>query len=247
MALRRAVVVDRDPLLLARLTAELGRADYEVESLISTVGLTPDLLALSRPELLVLDAGLPGLASSAVQVICRSIKARCEVKVILSSEGEPEPLERKTGADLVLSRGKLVAEGAAALGLLTAPGEPMDIRPLIDEVLGKPLLASTERLEIQLDLFSESRLYVDGQGALGGVFLPMAVLPPIGQQLEVKLELAGRRTIEAMGEVTWHRARTAFGGRVPAGAGIRLLGLDAQQRAALERFLELREPLCWAG
>ncbi|HEX4802477.1 MAG TPA: hypothetical protein VFV14_03140, partial [Myxococcaceae bacterium] len=60
MPLKRAVLVDRDPLLLSKLTGEMSQSGFIVESLSSGVGLTPDLLELSSPDFLLLDAELPG-------------------------------------------------------------------------------------------------------------------------------------------------------------------------------------------
>ena len=57
----RVVLIDRDPQLIARISGELMRAGMQVEGLSSTLGLTPELLALSTPDVVLLDTGLPSL------------------------------------------------------------------------------------------------------------------------------------------------------------------------------------------
>ena len=89
MPLQRAVLVDRDPLLLSRLTGELSQSGFVVESLSTVVGLTPDLLELSNPDFLLLDGELPGIKHSALMVLIRSLKARRPLKVAVSTSVDP--------------------------------------------------------------------------------------------------------------------------------------------------------------
>ena len=250
MALQRAVVIDRDPNLLSRLTAELGRAGYAVETLNSTTGLTPDLLALSEPNLVVLDAGLPDLSLPAVLVLFRSLKSRLQVRLMVVGVGAAAEAS-KLGADLMISREKLLREGAAALGIISSAPESLDVRKLIDEVLGRKGSNSSEvaakqpKYEVRLDLFSESQLYVVKKGEQPGIFVGASNSPAVGSSIDLEVDLFGRNKILLKGQVAWQRNRSVFWGNMPSGFGVKLLELKDTEKAALQKFVEAREPLIW--
>ena len=248
MGVQRAVVVDRDAMLLSRLAAELGRSGYAVETLASTLGLTPDLLELSEPDLLLIDAELPGMDRAGLLVIARSLKARRSLQIIISTDGEPAAFPRQIAADRVLRRSELLARGASALGLSVAAESKLDLRELLDRVLGHQGAAKDETLTVQVDLFSKSNFYAaPGTARPAGVFFATAVLLPVGQRVTLELKLLERPPVRAVGDVAWQRPHSSFGGRMPTGVGIRFVELPAPDREAIDRFLEVREPFMGAN
>ena len=246
MGLQRAVLVDRDPMLLSRLTGELSGSGYLVESLASTVGLTPDLLELSNPDLLLLDAELPGIKQSALLVIIRSLKARRPVKVIVSTDQNPGLMRDQLMADLAIPRSKLVAHGAVALGLTLSAEASVDVRAIIDEVLGTKATSGVQLIELRIDLFSKGNFYVGKDNQLG-VFVPTPVLLPVGQRVEVHLDLQGRHQIKLSGEVAWQRSHSSFGGRIASGMGNKPLEIPATHQKVIAQFVETRQPLTWSS
>lgn len=76
----------------------------------------------------------------------------------------------------------------------------------------------------------------------GGVFVATHLLRPVGETLEICLHLPDGSEIKAVGEVRWTRVFNADSD-TPPGMGVRFRELDAQSNAAIERFLEDREPL----
>ncbi len=244
---QHAVIVDRDPLLLSRLASELAKCGYATETLSSTLGLTPDLLELSGPNLLLVDAELPGMERSALQVIVRSLKARRQTRVIVSTTQDPALLSR-VAADKVVRRSDLTVEGIRALGIELVSEAPLDLKALLDEVLGRQIAGPAPQLSIRLDLFSKSNLYVFARDSeVSGVFFATSVLLPLGQKVQVSLDLLGRSKIESAGEILWQRPHSSFGGRVATGVGIRLLELGGPERELIRRFVDVREPLVWSG
>ncbi|HEY3450599.1 MAG TPA: hypothetical protein VGK67_29860 [Myxococcales bacterium] len=246
MSLRKAVLVDRDPALLDRLSVELARGGAAVETLSSTAGLTPDLLALSAPDWLVLDAGLPGMTRGALLVIARSLKSRLPLlRVMVVTEGECDA-ERDCPGATAIPRATLCAEGSAALGIVAAA---VDVRAVIDGVLGRATpsaLPRGERYEVAIDLFSDATFWV-GKDKAVGVFVVTNVQPALGEQVSLAVTLMGRKTLELKGEVAWLRTRRSFGLKQPPGVGVKLVGSGEEQRLAIDRFLEQREPLMWIG
>jgi CheY-like chemotaxis protein len=244
VGLQRAILVDRDPMLLSRITGELSRSGYLVETIDSTVGLTPDLLELSNPDLLVLDAELPGIKHSALLVIVRSLKARQSVKVIISSEQNASLIRDQLGADLAVPRSKLIAHGAAALGLNLTLDAEVDVRAIIDEVLGKKITSDVQVIELRIDMFSKANFYI-GQDSQLGVFVPANLLLPVGQRVELQMDLLGRHLIKLTGEVAWKRSHSALGGRIVSGMGVKPREIPAADKKTIAQFLETREPLAW--
>jgi Tfp pilus assembly protein PilZ/CheY-like chemotaxis protein len=243
---QRAVLVDRDPLLLSRLTGELSRSGFVVETLASVVGLTPDLLALSHPDFLLLDSELPGMKHAAMIVLIRSLKAQRPVRVVVSTGEDPSWIRAHLQPDQVVRRPQLLEEGARALGISLKPEARVDVRAIIDEVLGQRCAGQVQLLEVKIDLFSKGNFYVGKDNGLG-VFIPTSVLLPVGHKVEIHLELMGQPKMVLSGEVAWQRSYSSFGGRVSSGIGIKPLDIPATHRKAIDHFVQTRQPLTWSA
>jgi CheY-like chemotaxis protein len=245
---QRAVIVDRDPMLLAWLADELGRHGYAVETLDSTLGLTPDLLAMSEPDLLVFDAELPGVDRVALLVIARALKSLRKVHIVVSSEGDVRAIQALAPIDQAVQRSELQRRGALSLGLRLEAEAAFDLRALLDRVLEHRSAGAETTLAVGVDLFSKSNLFVaPGSSAVVGVFFATQVLPPVGQRMKVELEVLKKKTLTLQGEVAWQRPHSSFGGRMATGIGIRFLEATEEDRAVLNSFLELREPFVGAA
>ncbi|MDY7230607.1 PilZ domain-containing protein [Hyalangium rubrum] len=249
MGLRRAVVVDREPGLLARLTTELGRGGYLVEGLDSTQGLSSDLLLRVKPDLVVLDVELPGLGATELLRLVDALKVRTEASVVLTTGGTLEKrLWWRLAVDQVVERQRLREEGVRALGLATSSLVRVDVRAVLDEVLGQePVCVGSRLLRVKLDLFSDSQLFEDREGRQG-VFVALSPLPEVGQSMELELEVLNRPCFWVRGKVVWQRPRSALSGR-PPGVGVSLEELSPEGEEAIERMLEQRAPLAldWPG
>ena len=245
MPLQRAVLVDRDPLLLSRLTGELSQSGFVVEALSTVVGLTPDLLELSNPDFLLLDAELPGIKHSALMVLIRSLKARRPLKVAVSTSEDPSIIKAHLNPDLVVRRDELLEAGAKPLGVTLGSESRVDVRAIIDEVLGQKYASDVQVMEVKIDLFSKGNFYVGKDNRLG-VFVPTSVLLPVGHKVQIHLELMGNAKITLTGEVAWQRSHSSFGGRVASGIGIKPLEIPAQHRVVIDRFVQTRPPLSWS-
>jgi len=246
VSVRSAVIADRDSGLLRRLGGELAHNGVEIEALDSTSGLTPDLLALSAPDFLVLDAELPGLAPAALLVLVRSMKARLPLlQVVVTTEGPVARLERTLAADRVVPRNVLETQGAGALGLASSPPSRVDVRAILDDVLGRSSSPDEPTFDVTLDLFSDHNLWIGGKNREVGLFVATSVLPRVGQTVDVTVHVMGKTTLHFKGEVLWQRPRKSFAGRMPTGIGVRLREASEETKLAMDRFLELREPLMW--
>ncbi len=247
MPLRRAVLVDRDPLLLSKLTGEMSRGGFIVESLSSGVGLTPDLLELSSPEFLLLDAELPGVKyPPALMVIIRSLKSRQPVTIAVSTSQDPKGVTLQLEPDRVIPRAQLLAQGTRAFGLALSAESKVDVRAIIDEVLGQKCVGEIQALRVKIDLFSKGNFYVGKDNQLG-VFIPTLVLLPVGQKVEIQLELMDRPAFTLTGSVAWQRSHSSFGGRVATGIGIKPLQVPAQHRKDIDHFVKTRQPITWSA
>jgi CheY-like chemotaxis protein len=245
--LRRAVVVDHEPQLLARLTRELGRCGYVVERLDSMQGLSPDLLERSRPELVVVDAELPGLGSSALLRLVDVLHARVKARVVLTHTGGVEQPEWQWRLAVeVVERQRLREQGVRALGVEAPEPVRVDVRAMLDEVLGRELeWLGSEPLRVKVDLLSDSQLFKDREGNLG-VFVALSPLPGLGQWLELELEILNRPRFGVRGRVVWQRPRSPLGGRLPPGVGVLLEEVPPEGHEPIQRMLEQRA-LEWAG
>jgi Tfp pilus assembly protein PilZ len=114
----RVVLIDRDPALLARVSGELTVAGMQVETLDTTLGLTPELLALSAPDVLLLDANLPGLPSDVIPAIFSDLRRRRRLRCMVVVEGSRDQVAKEAarlGADAGVPRQALLEAGARAL------------------------------------------------------------------------------------------------------------------------------------
>lgn|GEM_PF-3469339 len=246
MSLRRAVLVDRDPLLVSRLTGELSRRGFVVESLSSVIGLTPDLLSLSNPDFLLLDAELPGVKPAALLVIIRSLRARRKLQIAVSTSGDPGWIKTQLLPDVLVLRDALLREGERALGIAAEPQSKVDVRALVDEVLGQKSAGDVQALEVKINLFSKGNFYVGKDNQLG-VFIPTAALLPVGQKVEIHLDLMESAIFSISGEVAWQRSHGSFGGRIASGIGVKPLEIPPEHRAAIDKFVQTRQPITWAA
>ena len=247
MPLKRAVLVDRDPLLLSKLTGEMSQSGFIVESLSSGVGLTPDLLELSSPDFLLLDAELPGVKyPPAFMVIIRSLKSRQPVTIAVSTSHDPKGVTFQLVPDRVIPRAQLLAEGARAFGIELSPESKVDVREIIDEVLGQKCVGEMQTLRVKLDLFSKGNFYVGRDDQLG-VFIPTVVLLPVGQKVEIQLELMDQPAFTLTGNVAWQRSPGAFGGRVVSGIGVKPIEIPAPHSQDIDHFVKTRQPITWAA
>jgi hypothetical protein len=151
------------------------------------------------------------------------------------------------------------AGGGPAVGSASAPARPPppaprrapDLAALIDEELeGEPRnRPRLTRIEVNVSLVSEHNFYVGATRRVdsGGVFVSTAMPPPVGTRLQLRLGLADGRKIDLDGEVAFLREKSALGGRQAAGCGVRLLGLPGWAVEAIERFVQARPPMVWAG
>jgi Tfp pilus assembly protein PilZ len=114
----RVVVIDRNAQLLERIERELTAVGMAVETLDSTLGLTPELLNLSAPDVLLLDSQLPGLPQDVIPVIFDDLRKRRQVRCMLVHEGtgpEVAAAAHLARADAGVPRQALLQVGARAL------------------------------------------------------------------------------------------------------------------------------------
>jgi Tfp pilus assembly protein PilZ len=245
VSLRRAVLVDRDPLLLSKLTGDFSRGGFVVESLSSVVGLTPDLLELSNPDFLLLDGELPGMKHAALIVIVRSLRARRRVQIAVSTAEDPSWFESHLAPDLVVRRAELLEGGARALGVALSSESRADVRAIIDEVLGQKCIGDVQVVEVRIDLFSKGNFYL-GKDNRFGVFIPTSVLLPVGHKVRIHLELMESIKFTLTGEVAWQRSHSSFGGRIASGIGVKPLEIPPEHQKEIDHFVQSRQPITWS-
>lgn len=78
---------------------------------------------------------------------------------------------------------------------------------------------------------------VDG----GGLFIATYQIPPIGQELWIKVALPGGYEFEASGQVAW--TRESGSGDAPPGFGARFREISPEARRLVYRYVRNREPL----
>jgi hypothetical protein len=79
--------------------------------------------------------------------------------------------------------------------------------------------------------------------SVGGFFAAAAMLPPVGDLLDVDLALTGRPSFRLMGKVVW--TNEATGGRathLPRGFGVRITKIALPDKVALLDFLKRAAP-----
>jgi Tfp pilus assembly protein PilZ len=103
---------------------------------------------------------------------------------------------------------------------------------------------AAKRFVVEVNLFSRNNFYVGPSGDLrtGGVFVATAVLPQVGDQVQVQIQLISMPPLDTEGVVEWVRQANKLG-RVTPGAGVSLAHLPDQWRSTLEVFFGERAPL----
>jgi uncharacterized protein (TIGR02266 family) len=98
------------------------------------------------------------------------------------------------------------------------------------------------RMETEIDLQSASNLFTGYSENIsqGGLFIATDDTFELGTEVDLAFTLPGGVDVRARGEVKWHREESDD---VTAGVGISFTQISDAARAAVERFLELREPI----
>jgi len=79
----------------------------------------------------------------------------------------------------------------------------------------------------------------------GGIFLATYDLRPIGDLVDLRFTLPGGHEIRTTGVVRWQRTSSG-GDQEWSGMGVEFLALSPEDRAAILRFFETREPIFYA-
>ncbi len=97
-------------------------------------------------------------------------------------------------------------------------------------------------IEAQLGFQSETNFYNGFAEDLsdGGLFIATYNVLPIGNEITVTFGLPEGREITADGRVVWLREPL---GDAPPGMGVRFQELDDEDRAAILRFIDERQPV----
>ncbi len=105
------------------------------------------------------------------------------------------------------------------------------------------------RLQAEVSLSSESNFFTGFSGDLSetGIFVATyeKLLPP-GSQVDLSLKLPGRPPLNVSGVVRWVRDSADRAPGVFPGMGIEFGQLSPQDAAAVQSFLQKREPMFWA-
>ena len=241
-----AILADRDPALLDRLVRELGRRGILVEALSSPAGLTTDLVGHARPELLILDAGLPGLEPRHAAGLVRALKQTINAHVVLVVEGSDAGVKAQTGVDAIIPRAALIQRGIDALGL--PPGvNTLDPRRVIDTVLGSTSGEIPEEIEARLDLLSDDMIAVGPDGRVVGELVEPQ--PDAGHRAAAEALRAadpGDPSLRDVGRLAEQRDLHVERGAERRREVARDEDAD-DTRAALARLVDLREPLTWTA
>jgi uncharacterized protein (TIGR02266 family) len=100
-------------------------------------------------------------------------------------------------------------------------------------------------LSVDISLHGEHNFFVglSHRISTGGVFVATHERHPIGRHVAVTLTLPEReRPVRATGEVRWVRPYKESNDG-PAGVGIQLSGLEPDDAAAIDAFIEQRPPI----
>lgn len=108
----------------------------------------------------------------------------------------------------------------------------------------RPSMAGGSSVEANIGATTESNFYVGFSGEIseGGIFLATYDVRPVGQPVEVHLTLPGGFEERVQGHVRWVRDPHDGGDTTP-GMGIGFVGLTAQQRELILRFVRKRAPM----
>ena len=104
----------------------------------------------------------------------------------------------------------------------------------------------TLRLEAELGAHSGTNFYkgLSGNDVIdsGGIFIATYQIPPIGQQLSLRVSMPGGYEFEALGVVRWTRD-TPDGGDGKPGFGAQFTQITPEGRQLVYRYVRNREPL----
>lgn len=101
-------------------------------------------------------------------------------------------------------------------------------------------------IEAELGAHSPSNFYktLSGNDIVehGGIFVATYAVPKLGTQIRLRVHLPGGYHFDAAGVVRWIREERG-NADAPPGFGAQLLGISAEQRQLIQRYVRNREPL----
>ena len=107
--------------------------------------------------------------------------------------------------------------------------------------------AAPLRVEAELGAHSATNFYkgLSGNDVIdsGGIFIATYQIPPIDQDLIIKVSLPGGYEFEAMGVVKWTRDAPNSGADAPPGFGAQFTQISPEGRQLVYRYVRNREPL----
>ncbi|MGL3820680.1 response regulator transcription factor [Sphingopyxis sp. R3-92] len=124
----KVLVADDDPLTMAGITALLDQTNFEVVATVNTGAAVLDTLGSARPDLLILDNGMP--ERSGLDVL-RTLRSRGDVRpVVLLTGGLNDELAREA---IQLSVNGIVIKATAPRDLLTCLESVVQGRRWLDQ------------------------------------------------------------------------------------------------------------------
>ncbi|MHA4836522.1 response regulator transcription factor [Sphingopyxis sp. MSC1_008] len=124
----KVLVADDDPLTMAGITALLDKSNFDVVATVNTGAAVLDTLASARPDLLILDNGMP--ERSGLDVL-RTLRSRGDTRpVVLLTGGLNDELAREA---IQLSVNGIVIKGTAPRDLLTCLESVVQGRRWLDQ------------------------------------------------------------------------------------------------------------------
>lgn len=101
------------------------------------------------------------------------------------------------------------------------------------------------QVQVEVSMHTEHNFYTGLTENIseGGLFIATYEQLPIGTTLDVELSLPDHPPIVSQAQVRWVREHTQFTEDVSPGVGVQFIDLDADQRQAIESFLQQRPPL----
>jgi hypothetical protein len=149
-------------------------------------------------------------------------------------ELELEPL-RGAGAEVKPAPRPAKDPSRAAFGaqILAAIAEELDDVEIVEGI---------EHFDAALDVTGDANLCATSDGKIIGVFVPCATSPSVGASVDLTVYVPWGGSFTVVATVDWVRIRPTFGRRNPAGFAARFPALDAQQKAMLLRFVQIRTP-----
>lgn len=125
-----------------------------------------------------------------------------------------------------------------------APATARAASPAVPPQVAAP--PGTLRLEAELGAHSGTNFYkgLSGNDVIdsGGIFIATYQIPPIGQQLSLRVSMPGGYEFEALGVVRWTRD-TPDGGDGKPGFGAQFTQITPEGRQLVYRYVRNREPL----